>query len=106
MKELRLLISIDRINGIVMLTASTPTLQQWGVALSKLGTRLWNGMDYTELDWDQNDGEVQIFERFGDMVRTSTRVRAELFPSREHEELSAEERERIYARIEAERLIA
>jgi hypothetical protein len=87
---------INRVDGILVLSAPAPVLREWGVTLVLLGDRLHYGMDYTELDWPGNNGEVQIFNDFQQRVSRAIVARESLFPGRAHSELNREERQQIY----------
>jgi hypothetical protein len=100
-KRLKPMISIERINGIIVMSATSATLEEWGVSLCQLGTRMWTGMDYTDLDWGVNQGEVQIFEHFADMVPPAIAARAQLFPGRAHEELLLDDRAAMHAHMDS-----
>jgi hypothetical protein len=100
-KALKPLTTIERINGIIVLAAPSKMLEQWGVSLCQLGTRMWNGMDYTDLDWGVNQGEVQIFERFNEMAGEAKQAREQLFPGRQHEELLPDERAVVHQHLAA-----
>jgi hypothetical protein len=99
----------DLVNGVVVLAAAPPTLEWWALWLSELGTRWYQGMDYTALDHSPNrgwrrageTGEVQIFERFTTMVSQAAEVRKRLYPYSGHRELLREEREAVWAALPA-----
>jgi hypothetical protein len=59
---------INRVDGILVRSAPAPVLREWGIGLSQLGDRLYNGINYTELDWPSYHGEVQIFNDFHQRV--------------------------------------
>lgn len=84
---------VARIGGLVVFAAKPDVLEAWGMRLSDLG-RFHMGMDYEYLA--EGQGEVQIFRDFHNKVERVAVIRASLFPGREHEELDAADKARIY----------
>lgn len=69
----------DRVDGIVVASAAPPVLHWWAVSLSQLGSCCFKGSDYMRLEHPtarRDDGEVQIFEDFADMVEGAIARRA------------------------------
>jgi hypothetical protein len=92
----------DRINGVVVLAAAPPVLQWWAVALSRLGANWYGGSDYTELDHPairRLGGEVQVFERFAEMVARAVAVRERVVPGSASRELLDNERRAVWAEL-------
>jgi hypothetical protein len=87
---------INRVDGILVLAAPAPVLREWGAILIRLGDSLHYGMDYMQLDWPGNDGEVQVFNDFQQRVSRAVAARERLFPGRPHSELNDEERQQVY----------
>ena len=83
--------------GLVILAAPTPVLKIWGVDLSQIGRWMHEGSSYSELDYPKNDGEVQVFEGFDKRVERAVSLRDELFPSRASQQLSEDEKRKIWA---------
>jgi hypothetical protein len=93
---------IDRVKGIVVLSAPAPVLQWWAVRLCELGSTWHRGSDYTGLDHplkNRRDGEVQIFEDFTAMVTTAGETRSRIFPDASRRELLDDERELVWAAL-------
>jgi hypothetical protein len=97
----------DRVKGVVVLAAAPPMLEWWALWLSRLGTRPYEGSDYSELGhsanrgWhrDAGTGEVQIFERFSTMVSQAAETRKRLYPNAGNRELLQNEREAVWAAL-------
>jgi hypothetical protein len=86
---------VDRADGLLTVAAPTPVLREWGALLTRLGERSHKGMDYTELDWPIQNGEVQVFDDFRARVSRALVARQRLFPGRDHEMLNDDERNAI-----------
>jgi hypothetical protein len=92
----------DRVNGVVVLAAPAPVLQWWAISLSRLGSRWYQGSDYTELDHPttrRGEGEVQVFEDFAGMVTQAMATRERLYPGVPHRELLDDERRAVWAEL-------
>ncbi len=79
--------------GLVILAAPGPVLKTWGVELSQLGDRMYEGSSHSELDYPTNDGEVQVLDDFNSHVERAITLRARLFPDAASRQLSEEEKQ-------------
>ena len=83
--------------GLVILAAPAPVLKTWGVDLSQLGGRMYEGSSHSELDYPANDGEVQVFDGFSSHVERAVTLRSQLFPDAASRQLSEEEKTVMWA---------
>jgi hypothetical protein len=90
---------IDGAAGLTVIAAPPPVLRKWGVDLSALGSWSDRGSSWTELDYPQNDGEVQVLEHFSERVENAVEVRDRLFPARSEERLSEDDRRQVWDAI-------
>lgn len=88
---------IDRVNGIVVLSAPPPVLKAWAVELADIGSRWYRGADSTYLDHAGSEGEVQVFDQFAAMVDRAIETRRRLYPGSERRALSDDERKHVWA---------
>jgi hypothetical protein len=72
---------IERVNGMLVITAPPPVLRSWGASISLPQSR----------ESSTPDGEIRLLEAFSDRVAQAQAVRERLFPGRAHAELSEEE---------------
>jgi len=79
--------------GLVILAAPGPVLKTWGVELSQLGDWMYEGYDYSELDYSKNDGEVKVLDDFDSHVERAITLRTRLFPNAASRHLSEEEKQ-------------
>jgi hypothetical protein len=86
---------ISRTGGLVILAGTAPVLRSWAVMLSSVGSSFFNRSDEVELNWP--DGEVQVLQGFTKRVTAAAIARSRLFPGREHEELSRDERAVVWS---------
>jgi hypothetical protein len=82
--------------GLVILAAPGPVLKAWGVELSQLGDRMYEGSSHTELDYPKNDGEVQVLDGFDAQVERAVALRNQLFPDSANRQLSEEEKQLMW----------
>jgi hypothetical protein len=86
---------IDGAAGLMVVASPPPVLRKWGVELSGLGSWSHEGSSWTELDYPQNEGEVQVLKDFSTRVAKAVEVRNRLFPSQPGERLSEEDRRQV-----------
>ena len=94
---------VNRIDGLLILAAPATVLREWGMTLTGLGQRWYNGSAATELDWPVKDGGVQVFRDFDERVSAAIVARRRLFPGREHAEMNADERQQVWSLGAAQR---
>lgn len=94
---------IDEVNGMVVLSATSRVLREWGLDLSVLGDAWYRGADSTYLD-SSREGEVQAVRDFDAMAIRAVDARRRRFPGRDVERLSPHEREIVW--FDGERVAA
>ena len=67
---------VDRVGGLVSLTAAPAMLRQWATDVFTLGDWARDGMDYTSVAWP--DGEVQVFRDYRQRVAAARVARGEI----------------------------
>jgi hypothetical protein len=92
-------VQVDRINGVIMLSATAANLKIIGIDLASIGNQYFFGQDSSYLDQEESSGEVQIFRDFTMLVSLALVARTELFPGRSSTELSPAEKQAVYDRI-------
>ena len=92
---------ITREHGVIVLAARAADLLRWADDMFWFPQyREDCSYGYFEMDYDLRghdyDGEVQVFRDFRRRVRYAVSARRRLFPGRDHEELSGDERELVW----------
>jgi hypothetical protein len=88
---------IDGSDGLVVMAAPPPVLRQWGVEFSNLGQPMYNGMDWSYLDYPDKSGEVHVIDDFASHVEAAVALRSRLFPDQGETLLTQEERIRVWS---------
>jgi hypothetical protein len=91
---------IDGSGGLMVIASPPPVLRKWGVELNDLGTWSHQGSSWAELDYPQNEGEVQVLEHFSGRVEKAVQVRNRLFPDQLEERLSEDDRRQVWQLID------
>jgi hypothetical protein len=96
---------IDGSAGLMVLASPPPVLRKWGVDLSGLGSWSRQGSSWAELDYPQQEGEVQVLQHFTERVEKAVEIRNRLFPAQSGERLTEDDRRQILQLIETERSV-
>lgn len=91
-----------RVNGFVLISAQAELLRMWAISASQLGSAWYEGTESTFLDHPlrrDRSGEIQVFERFPEMVQTAIEVRERLFPGSSSRQLLDDERRVVWAAL-------
>jgi hypothetical protein len=70
---------VSRLGGVVTMAAVPAVLRSVATHVYRLGARgSFEGMDYIELDWPENQGEVQVFRDYRSLVSAARVARREI----------------------------
>ena len=92
---------IDGSAGLLVIASPPPVLRNWGVELSDLGSWSHHGSSWSELDYPQNEGEVQVLDHFSSLVENAVEVRNRLFPGRSGERLPEDDKRQVWQLLDA-----
>jgi hypothetical protein len=92
---------IDGSAGLLVIASPPPVLRNWGVGLSDLGPWSHQGSSWAELNYPENEGEVQVLDDFSRHVEKAVEVRNRLFPGRWGERLSEDDRRQVWQLVDS-----